>query len=86
MPIYEYTCGACDHRFEHLHLRSAAESTVACPACGSDAVERAISAPAVSSTEQRRRSVAAEKKRRADRRTEVGASERDPTVDHHDDH
>ncbi|MBI2368985.1 MAG: zinc ribbon domain-containing protein [Deltaproteobacteria bacterium] len=39
MPIYEYTCAACDRVFEVLRLGSVAE-TATCPACGSTAVSR----------------------------------------------
>ena len=42
MPLYDYHCPACGHRFEAL-VR--AGSTAACPQCGSNALERQISAP-----------------------------------------
>ena len=42
MPIYEYECRDCGERFEHL-LR-AGEPPV-CPACGSQNLEKQISAP-----------------------------------------
>lgn len=42
MPLYDYHCPACGHRFEAL-VR--AGSTPACPQCGSNALERQISAP-----------------------------------------
>ncbi|WP_019572766.1 FmdB family zinc ribbon protein [Curvibacter lanceolatus] len=42
MPLYDYHCPACGHRFEAL-VR--AGSTPACPQCGSSALERQISAP-----------------------------------------
>ncbi len=45
MPIREYRCTACGHRFETL-LRAGEDEPDACPACGS-AVERLISAHAV---------------------------------------
>jgi putative FmdB family regulatory protein len=46
MPIYEYRCRECDTTFELL-VRSG--TTVTCPACGSLAAEKLISAPFVSS-------------------------------------
>jgi len=45
VPIYEFVCGSCGHRFEelvgaHVVLRAA---DVVCPECGSAEVERQIS-------------------------------------------
>lgn len=45
MPIYEYRCEACDHRFEAL-IRNA--DAPECPSCGSRTLERAFSTFAVS--------------------------------------
>jgi putative FmdB family regulatory protein len=48
MPIYEYTCTACGHRFEKLvRVISGSESKTACPNCGEDRAQRAVSAFAV---------------------------------------
>lgn len=44
MPIYEYECPGCGHRFESLQGMS--EPSPACPHCGAG-VRRLISAPAV---------------------------------------
>lgn len=33
MPIYEYTCKACGHAFEHL-ARTLSDKPAACPKCG----------------------------------------------------
>jgi len=41
MPIYEYLCRECQHRFEYLLLRSPVEAK--CPACGSANLEQLIS-------------------------------------------
>ncbi|MBQ6474479.1 MAG: zinc ribbon domain-containing protein [Victivallales bacterium] len=35
MPIYEYQCRQCGHRFSHLHRRLN-EAAPACPKCGSE--------------------------------------------------
>lgn len=40
MPIYEYTCLACEREFEKLVQGTGA---VACPACGADRVMRRLS-------------------------------------------
>ena len=45
MPIYEYRCPNCDTTFEVL-VRSG--EGVACPQCGSSAVDKLVSAPFVS--------------------------------------
>ena len=43
MPIYEYSCPACDDDFEVL-VRGSEQP--ACPACGSRKIERLLSVPA----------------------------------------
>ena len=45
MPIFEYACNGCGHRFERLTL-SAAEAA-ACPRCQTSDVARCLSAFAV---------------------------------------
>jgi putative FmdB family regulatory protein len=50
MPIYEYTCKACDRSFEELVLRRSDEPEVRCPACGGKRVEKLVSRPAASRT------------------------------------
>jgi putative FmdB family regulatory protein len=45
VPIYEYQCKQCEHRFELLQRFSDAQVTV-CPRCGGE-VQRIISPPAV---------------------------------------
>jgi putative FmdB family regulatory protein len=42
MPIYEYTCQACDHRFEEL-VSVSGGTVVACPSCASGDVEKLFS-------------------------------------------
>ena len=45
MPVYEFACESCGHRFEELvgsHVGLDA-SDVACPECGSAKVERLLS-------------------------------------------
>ena len=46
MPLYEFQCKACQHRFEKIQKFSDPMPDE-CPACGEDAVEQMISAPAV---------------------------------------
>ncbi len=45
MPLYEYQCQQCQHRFEKIQSFSAAPETV-CPRCGG-VLEKLISAPAI---------------------------------------
>ncbi len=45
MPLYEYKCNKCGHRFERL-LKSYNEIVKECPVCGGE-VERLISASSV---------------------------------------
>lgn len=45
MPFYEYQCADCKHRLEALQKFSD-EPLVECPACGAQALQRLMSAPA----------------------------------------
>ena len=46
MPLYEYKCNACAHRFERIMKFSDAPLKT-CPTCGKDAIEQLISASAM---------------------------------------
>ena len=41
MPLFEYSCRACGHRFETLVLSSA--KTVTCPKCASEDLQKQFS-------------------------------------------
>ena len=45
MPLYEYQCGACAHRFEQIQKFSDPPLT-SCPECGG-AVRKLVSSPAI---------------------------------------
>jgi putative FmdB family regulatory protein len=45
MPIYEYQCAACGHRFETLQKISDVPFST-CPDCGKDALKKLVSASA----------------------------------------
>jgi len=45
MPLYEYLCGSCGHRFERIRKFSDAPLTE-CPSCGG-VVEKLFSSPAI---------------------------------------
>ena len=44
MPLYEYRCQQCDRSFELLRPMSEDDSGVRCPHCGSEKIERELSA------------------------------------------
>jgi putative FmdB family regulatory protein len=43
MPIFEYKCPNCGHRFEKLVLSSKRQRELRCPECDSPDVQKAIS-------------------------------------------
>lgn len=44
MPIYEYACGSCEHRFETIQ-RASEGALRECPVCGEAALKKLLSAP-----------------------------------------
>jgi len=44
MPIYEYACSSCEHRFDELQKVSEA-ALVNCPECNEPALRKLLSAP-----------------------------------------
>jgi len=81
MPIYEYTCRACEHGFELL-MRG--EMTPSCPACQSEDLERLLSLPRVHSTARKQRSLRAAKKRDATLGSERVRAQREYELKHND--
>ncbi len=47
MPMYDYECLACGHRYEELRRMAERQAARPCPSCGSVETELAVSAPAV---------------------------------------
>ncbi|MGK7344954.1 MAG: FmdB family zinc ribbon protein [Candidatus Nitrospinota bacterium M3_3B_026] len=43
MPIYEYVCAECGHKFEKLTALSEAHEKQECPECGKGSGERILS-------------------------------------------
>jgi len=43
MPIFEYRCSSCGHKFEDVRPQSEADQVQACPKCGQAKVERQLS-------------------------------------------
>lgn len=46
MPLYEYVCRSCGHRFERMRKLSERLAAPACPACSLETAALAMSAPA----------------------------------------
>jgi putative FmdB family regulatory protein len=46
MPLYEYRCEACEHRFEVIRKYSDGPIAV-CPSCGQGPIEKLLSSPAI---------------------------------------
>jgi putative FmdB family regulatory protein len=44
MPIYEFHCESCGHKFEELVFRTSEIEELTCPECGTQAVSRLLSA------------------------------------------
>jgi len=47
MPIYEYECKNCSHRFELLRSITASDSDLKCPKCGSHNIDKQLSVPSL---------------------------------------
>jgi putative FmdB family regulatory protein len=62
VPIYDFRCKACGHRFEALVRHSDAP---ACPSCQSGDLERLLSTFAVSSREKTRAAATSSRKKAA---------------------
>lgn len=50
MPLYEYRCPECGHRFEMLQRMGEGAEGLACPRCGAGKVEKQFSTFAASSS------------------------------------
>jgi putative FmdB family regulatory protein len=81
MPIYDYACQRCGHRFELLVL---AATTPVCPACGSGDLTRLLSAPAVQTSGTRALGLEAARKRDQRQATEITRAQREYELGHDD--
>ncbi len=82
MPIYEYVCRSCEHRFDLLIRGTSA--TPACPECKSANLQKLLSLPAVKSESTHALAMKAAKKRDARQATERVNTQREYEA-HHDD-
>ena len=62
MPVYEYSCRACEKEFELLVRK---QTVVKCPACQSEDLEKLLSLPTVQSSGTKAQAMKAAKKRDA---------------------
>lgn len=56
MPIYEYRCKRCQHKFDRLVPMGTEDSEIECPACHEKQAERALSLFGTSGSGSRSRS------------------------------
>jgi putative FmdB family regulatory protein len=75
MPIYEFSCRACQHRFETL-VR-AADAPPQCPSCHSADLERIVSLFAVNSEGTRSVALAAGRRQASKTSDEKAAAQRE---------
>jgi putative FmdB family regulatory protein len=80
MPIYEYACRSCAHRFELLIRGTSA--TPACPACKSGDLEKLLSLPAVKSESTHALAMKAAKKRDSRQANERVNTQREYEANH----
>ncbi len=83
MPIFEYECIECQHRFEHLQRTVDAQAT--CPVCDTENVQRLVSLCAVSSEASRAANLTAAHLRAAKRRDEKQRGDHRQHHDHFED-
>ncbi len=50
MPLYEYQCRDCGHRFEVLQRMGAGAEGLDCPSCGDERLEKLLSSFSASSS------------------------------------
>ena len=80
MPIYEYECRGCEHRFEQVVLPT---TTPACPECGGQDLERLLSMFAVNSEGTRETHLKSARKQAAKTRRDKIHAEHEQ-IHHHD--
>ena len=81
MPLFEYTCRACSHRFEVL-VRTG--DTPACPACASEDLEKMLSNPAIKSNSTHALALKAARRRDAKQGAENARAQREYELSHND--
>lgn len=82
MPIYDYACKQCGHRFEYFLLSSSPAAE--CPACGTKDLEQLISAVTVSSESSRQASLRQARKQASVVHKDKMHEEQKQLREHHD--
>jgi putative FmdB family regulatory protein len=80
MPIYDFKCRGCEHKFEALVLKK----TPACPKCASADLERLLSLPVVRSEGSHARTMANAKKAELKTAAEREQAQRQYEASHED--
>ena len=83
MPIYEYECRQCGHRFEYLVLASSPAAE--CPSCRKQDLERLISLSGMSSESTRQANFSAAHNKAASSRKEKHREDHQHLHDHFQD-
>lgn len=83
MPIYEYECRQCGHRFEYLMLPSSPAAE--CPSCRKQDLERLISLSGMSSDSTRQANFNAAHRKAASSRKEKHQEDHKHLHDHFED-
>jgi len=81
VPIFEYHCQGCGRDFELLVLKG---TTLACPDCNGEQLERLISLPAVRSDSTHAQALKAAKKRDSKQAGENNRAQREYELHHND--
>ena len=83
MPLYEYKCNNCGHRFEKI-VKFSDEPLTVCPQCGKETIEQLLSAPATHFkgggwyvTDYARKNSAPSSSDNSDKKSDVSASSTD---------
>jgi len=79
MPIYDYSCRACGHKFEALVRR---QTVPACPECKGEDLERLLSLPAVRSESSKQLALRGARKRDAGQAKEREHAQREYERNH----
>lgn len=81
MPMYEFMCRGCGHRFETLVLK---DTTPSCPACTSQDLDRLVSVPALKSESTHAQAMKAAKQRDKKQASENARAQREYELHHND--
>lgn len=82
MPLYDFECRACGHKFEALVRPQ--DAPPACPSCRSTDLERLVSSFALDTDERRERAALDSRRRQVAKRKDALVAEEEARL-HHDD-